>query len=251
MKAIKGLIFDLDGVLYEGDRVVPGAVEAVEKLKQRYPVRFVTNTTRKTHAMVLEKLDGMGFDIAPDEVFTALDATERFLRQHGSGAFLLLTDTAKASFSELPEKIDFVVVGDAYTNFTYENMNEAFRHLEAGASLVAVAKNRYFKDKDAELSLDAGGFVAALEYATGQEAQIIGKPSRDFFRLSADSMGVDPESVLMVGDDIEADVLGAQRAGMAGVQVRTGKFKSSDLEGSIRPDAVIDDITQLEALLRG
>lgn len=251
MKEIEGLIFDLDGVLYEGDKVVPGAVEAIEKLKQRYPVRFITNTTRKTHAMVLQKLHEMGFDVVPEEIFTALDATERFLQQHGCGAYLLLTDIAKASFPALPEKIDYVVVGDAYTNFTYENMNRAFRYLEAGATLVAVAKNRYFKDRDAELSLDAGGFVAALEYATGQEAQIIGKPSRDFFHLSAASMGVDPEAVLMVGDDIEADVLGAQRAGMVGVQVKTGKFRPDDLNGPVTPDAVIEDITALEALLRG
>lgn len=247
---IKGIVFDIDGVIYTADRVLPGAVETVAALKREYPVRFVTNTTRKTRQMVLQKLRTMGFAIEEDEVFTALDATYDFLKREQSSAYALTAESVAGFFDPLAElPLRYVVVADAYTNFTYEKLNTAFRHLLGGARLLAVAENRYFRDKDGGLSLDAGGFVRALEYAAGTEAAVLGKPSRDFFHLACASMQLGPGSCLMIGDDIESDVAGAQRAGLVGVQVRTGKFTPADLERGIKPDAVVDDVTALPALL--
>ncbi len=247
---IEALLLDIDGVLYEGDRPVEGAREIIEELQGRYPVRFITNTTRKTRDTVYDKLKEMGFRIERDSIFTALDATAAFLEQNrASGYFLLYNKVAGAFAAFESEKPDYVVVADAYTDFTYDSLNRAFRHLMDGAGLLAIAKNRYFKDRDGMLSLDAGGFVALLEFAAQKEAKILGKPSRDFFRLACESMGVEPKRVLMVGDDIESDILGAQKAGMRACQVKTGKFRPEDLKSGIEPDCLIDSIADLPKLL--
>lgn len=242
--AVKGILCDIGGVLYAGDSPYPGAVETIRELKARYPVRFLTNTTQKTGADVVLKLQQMGFDIDASEVITALEVTKAYLREHGSTATFLLADDALAFFSDLPAApCRCVVVGDAQHNFTYERLNEAFRVLMDGGELLAAAKNRYFKDHDDRLSMDAGGFVAALEYASGKTAKVIGKPSRDFYHLACASMGVAPEDAVMIGDDVESDVGGAQEAGLAGILVKTGKFAVEDLERGIAPDAVIDTIS--------
>ena len=246
MHQIKGILFDIGGVLYVGDTVIEGAPEAIASLRQKYPVRFLTNTTRKIPASMLKKLAAFGFQIAQEELFTALSATKAFLEGKGATVLPVMTDEAEAYFASLrSDKPDFVVVGDAYTNFDYPHLNRAFRALQNGAGLIAAAKNRYFKDDDGMLSMDAGGFVEALEFASGKEAMIIGKPSKTFFHLAVASMGLKPHEVLMVGDDIESDIKGAQEAGLKTALVKTGKFQKSDLEKGIVPDILLDDVTAL------
>lgn len=247
--AIKAILCDIGGVLYVGNTPIPGAAEAVMRLKQRYPVRFLTNTTQKTGVQVVDKLQKMGFDLYSSDVITALDVTKMLLEQKGSSAYYLLTDDARAFFSDLPEApCNCVVVGDAQEHFGYAQMNAAFRVLMNGAELVAAAKNRYFKDDDDELSMDAGGFVAALEYATGKTARIIGKPSPDFYHLACAAMHAAPEETIMIGDDIEGDIQGAQEAGLQAILVKTGKFSPDDLEKGIAPDGILDSIAEQNAL---
>lgn len=247
--AVKAVLCDIGGVLYVGDTPIAGAIEAVRRIKANYPVRFLTNTTQRSGAEVVKKLRNMGFDIEPSEVITALDVTKMLLEKEACSALLLLTDSAKKFFDDLPiEPCRYVVVGDAQANFSYESLNMAFRLLLQGAELVAVAKNRYFKDHDGLLSMDAGGFVAALEYASGKEARILGKPSPEFYRLACDAMGVAPEETAMIGDDIESDVLGAQEAGLKAVLVRTGKYTPDDLKWGIEPDIIVDSIAGIDTL---
>ncbi len=246
---MKALLCDIGGVLYVGETPIEGAVEAIALLKKRVPVRFLTNTTQKTGAQVVEKLLKMGFDIEPSEVITALDVTKMLLEREKSGALFLLTDDATRFFDDLPkEPCHYVVVGDAQQNFSYENLNRAFKVLLQGGELLAAAKNRYFKDHDGELSMDAGGFVATLEYASGQEARIVGKPSKAFYHLACSAMGMKPEETVMVGDDIEGDVLGAQEAGIKAVLVKSGKFSPQDLERGITPDALLDSVAEIGTL---
>ena len=243
---VKALLCDIGGVLYVGDAPIEGAIEAVSRLKMRYKMRFLTNTTQKTGAQVVKKLQAMGFDIDPDEVITALDVTKMLLEHEHSGAVFLLTDDARTFFDDLPKTpCRYVVVGDAQENFSYENLNRAFRLLQQGGELLAAANNRYFKDDDGELSMDAGCFVAALEYASGKSARVLGKPSRDFYHLACASMDAAPEETIMVGDDIESDILGAQEAGLQAVLVKTGKFAPADLERGITPDRILNSIAEL------
>ncbi len=242
----KALLCDIGGVLYVGETPIEGAIEAIKVLKKEYKMRFLTNTTQKTGAQVVTKLQAMGFEIDAGEVITALDVTRMLLEREQCGAMFLLTDDATAFFDDLPkDPCRYVVVGDAQHNFSYENLNKAFRLLMQGSELLAAAKNRYFKDSDNELSMDAGGFVAALEYASNTEARILGKPSEDFYRLACAAMETAPEETAMVGDDIESDILGAQRAGIKAVLVKTGKFSPNDLQRGIDPDLTLNSIAEL------
>lgn len=249
MRGIKGLLLDIDGVLYVGERPIPGAIEALRKLKEKFKIRFITNTTRKPTGKVLEKLREMGFEVRDEEIFTALGATASFLRSKGAKAFFLLTDEAMEEVKDLTgDPPDYVVVGDAHYNFTYDNLNRAFRYLMEGARLITAAKNRYFKDRDGKLSLDAGPFVRALEFASGKRAKLIGKPSREFFLSAVRSMGLTPRECAIVGDDIEADVLGGMKVGLLGILVKTGKFREEDLKKG-RPDLLIESIAELPDIL--
>ncbi|MBU0632183.1 TIGR01458 family HAD-type hydrolase [bacterium] len=243
MSSIKAVLCDIGGVLYVGDTPIEGAIEAVARIKARYPVRFLTNTTQTRGDQLAALIQKMGFAIEPHEIITALDVTERYLQEHESNAYFLLTDEAKKQFKDLSNKdIKYVVVGDAQENFSYESLNTAFRHLHAGAELLAAAKNRYFKDNDGELSIDAGGFVQALEYASQKEAKIIGKPSIKFYHLACEILECKPEECIMIGDDIESDIGGAQVAGLQTALVKTGKFREQDLKMGIKPDIIIDSI---------
>ena len=243
---IKGLLLDLDGVLYVIDKPVPGATETLKKLKKRFTVRFITNTTTKPRKLVYQKLKNMGFEVKEEEIFSALEATKQFLKEKDSGAFMILTDEALEDMKEIKrEPVRYVVVGDARDNFTYDNMNRAFRYLIDGAELIAAAKNRYFRDRDGRLSMDCGGFVVALEFASGKEAKLIGKPNKAFFLLAVKTMGLKPEEVAVVGDDIESDVKGGMDAGLKGILVKTGKFTPQDLKKGIKPDLIVEDINHL------
>jgi len=142
------------------------------------------------------------------------------------------------------DRPDYVLVGDLGEGFSYERLNPAFRHLMEGAELLALQKNRYWQT-DAGLALDAGPFVAALEFASGKKASVVGKPEREFFRLALEDLGLEAGQVAMVGDDAEADVVGAKRAGLVGIQVRTGKWQADTGEA----DFVIDSVADLPGVV--
>ncbi len=250
--AIKGILFDIGGVLYVGDAPIDGARELILELKKDYKLRFLTNTTRKPPKMLYQKLKSMGFEIEADEIFTALEAAKRVVQNANAKAVTILTEEAEKFFGEfhcINTKSEFVVVGDAGENFNYTRLNRAFRTLINGATLIAAAKNRYFKDSDGELSMDAGGFVRALEYASGVEAKVVGKPSREFFDLVVESMGLENKDVIMVGDDIESDIAGAIAAGIKTVLVKSGKFREEDLQKEIKPDFIIETVANLREVL--
>jgi HAD superfamily hydrolase (TIGR01458 family) len=245
----RAFLIDLDGVLYDDNQPIPGAAEAIAHLREQgYPFRFATNTTMRCRASLRRKLAGFGLEVSEDEIFSAPVAAARYLRGQGQPrVFLLLAKDAHRDFARLEitdQQPDFVVIGDMGDEVNAALLNKAFRLILGGAELIALQKNRYWKTAEG-LTLDAGPFVVALEYATGQQARVVGKPSPDFFRLALDDMGVPPARVAMIGDDIEVDVGGAQRAGLKGILVKTGKFRETDLQLGIEPDGVIDSIADL------
>ena len=253
---VKGFLIDIDGVLSTGDTAIPGARDAIAFLKEQdYPFRCVSNSTRRCRATIAARLETMGFEIPGQAIFTPPLAAVRYLQETGKHRAYLLTtgdadrDFAGACSDDGTTTVDYVIVGDAGDRVTYASMNHAFRCLVGGAGLIALEKDRYWMAPDG-LSLSAGPFVAALEYATGKTAMVVGKPARAFFDLALRDMGLPADGVVMVGDDILTDIGGAQAAGMRGVLVRTGKFRADAFEKSgIRPAAVINSIGDLGAIL--
>lgn len=248
------VLLDLDGVLYVEDEPIPGAQAAVAGLRARgVALRFVTNTTARPRRAILDRLHRLGFDAAPEELVTPAWLAVRHCAARGHRrAALVMNDAVKEDFSALLECDDdpeAVIVGDLGDRFGYAVLNRAFRYLMAGAELIALQKNRYWLTPDG-LSLDAGAFVAALEYGAATEAFVVGKPAPAFFATTLAAVPAGPGDAIMVGDDVESDVGGAQRAGLAGVLVRTGKFRSDAVRASgVSPDAVIDSVADLPALL--
>jgi len=248
-------LLDLDGTLYSGDAAIPGAANALERLRRRrVPFRLVTNTTSRSRRMLVERLAGYGLTVAADEIVTATLAGATLLRARGFsrvapfvlpaaledlGGLTLLGGTSDRAGGPA----EAVVLGDLGERWTYALLQEAFDHLMAGAALVALSRDRYFRQGE-RLALDAGPFVAALEYAANTSAEIAGKPSPAFFAAAAGSLNLPLDrSVAMVGDDLWSDVEGAQRAGIQGWLVRTGKFREDVLRsGSVRPDRVLESV---------
>ena len=254
--APRGLLLDLEGVLYEEGRPLAGAVEAVQALRAAgLSVRYLTNTTTKARGRIAQDLLQMGFPCAPDDVFSPAAAAARLLagqgvtRLHLAASADLADDFAGFVLTDAAPQA--VVLGDLYEGFTWRRLNQVFAMLDAGATLIALHRNRVCR-RDGAIALDLGPFVAALEYAARVEAVVVGKPSPAFFRLALEAMGVAATEAVMVGDDLEADIGGAQAGGLTGILVRTGKFTPRDLaHPEVRPDAVLGSIAELPAHLAG
>lgn len=249
---VEGVLLDLSGVLYVGDAAVPGAQTALGRLRDAHlPIRFVTNVTRRPFEVILERLREMGFDIAVDELLTAPRAAREYIEAHGLRPYLLIHSALEPEFAALDcESPNAVLLGDAEERFDYAHLNRAFRVLMDGGTLLAMGNNHYFQDRDG-LSLDIGPFVAALEYASGREAVILGKPSADFYAVAVASLGCEAKQTVMVGDDALADVDGALAAGLQGILVRTGKYRAGDEEKIVQPGArvVADFVAAAESIL--
>ncbi len=252
----RAVLLDLDGVLYVGDAAIPGAADAVVRLRAAGLVlRFVTNTTTHTRAATAAKLRRLGIQLDDEELVTPAALAVRHCLERGHRRVaLVMHEEVKRDFAALTEadgEVDAVIVGDLGAQFAFEPLNRAFRLIMEGAELVALQKNRYWMTPDG-LSLDAGAFVAALEFASGREAVVVGKPSAVFFRAALATAGASPADAVMVGDDVESDVGGAQRAGLRAVLVRTGKYREERVRASgVVPDALVDSIADVPGLLAG
>ncbi|HEY3191470.1 MAG TPA: TIGR01458 family HAD-type hydrolase [Solirubrobacterales bacterium] len=254
LEGVEGLLLDLSGVVYVQDEAVPGAAEALDALRDTgLPIRLVTNTTMRPRRSILERLDRLGLGADPSELLTpATLAASRCAEAGYESVSLVVLDGLREDLEGLEEKegsVDAVIVGDLGDGWDYEVLNRAFRQLMDGAALIALQRNRYWETSEG-LSLDAGPFVAALEYATGREAEVVGKPSAAFFELALGELGVSADRAAMVGDDVEADVGGAMEAGLAGILVRTGKYREDLVRDSgINPTATVDSIADVPELI--
>lgn len=251
--AIQGVLCDLNGVVYVGQQAIPGAEQAIAALQEQgLPYRFLTNNTTLSLASLASQLQAMGLAIQASEIISVPYAAVLFLRDLGRPTCeLVLQEDVRQDFAEFRDAAqpDVAVIGDIGDAWNYAILNRLFRISLGGTKLLALHKGRYWQVEDG-LSLDIGAFVAALEYATGQTATVIGKPSLNFFQLALDALGLAPEQVVMVGDDLEADIGGAQALGMRTILVRTGKFRPEQLEySSIQPDRILNSIADLPGIL--
>ncbi|MEW5756024.1 MAG: TIGR01458 family HAD-type hydrolase [Pseudomonadota bacterium] len=256
---LKAILFDLDGVLYEGERPIPGAAEAVAWVRaQRIPHLFVSNTTSRPRAALVEKLAKLGLEVRVDEILTPPFVANRWLHAHVRGPVALyVREATRREFSDIEiasdnaAQVSAVVLGDMGEQWDFHRLNTAFRQLiqPPAPVLVALGMTRYWRAEDG-LNLDVAPFVTALSCATGVEPVVLGKPARSFFAAALEILKVTAAETIMIGDDIRSDVAGAQAAGLRALMVRTGKFTPDDLHHGITPDAILDSVRGLPAWWR-
>ena len=254
LEGVRGVVLDLDGTVYDDRGLMPGAAEAVMAIRSaRLGLRFATNTSRYPRGALVERLRSLGVHAGLDDVITAPRAAASWLADHGLTRISLHVAAATveefAAFAIDERSPQAVVLGDLGDGWSVERLNRVFRHVLGGARLLAIQKNRYWM-RSGSLCLDAGPFVAAIEYATGVTAFVAGKPSEQFFVAAARTLGLSAADLIVVGDDVRTDVEGAQAAGARGVLVRTGKFRAADLDDpDLQPDLILDSIADLPATL--
>jgi len=251
---IGGILLDLEGVLFVGERPIDGAVETIRCLKEKQiPHYFVTNTTTKSRGALAQKMRMLGFMIEPEEILTASSAASAYLEQRNPvSCYLFVADAVRDEFKAFPvseQTPDFVVIGDIGPVWDHKLVNRAFQMVMSGAELVALHKSKYWQSPQG-LQVDIGAYVAGLEYATGTTAVVIGKPSSEFFEAGIQALGCPKEQIVMIGDDIDSDVEGAQKCGIRGVLVRTGKYREEiEAASSVVPDAIFDSVADLIKVL--
>jgi HAD superfamily hydrolase (TIGR01458 family) len=244
------ILLDIDGVLHVSGEAIPGAQAAVAKLRASgHRLRFVTNNSTTPRTRLAEELRGLGFELSDDELQTTPRAAARELA--GKRVFALVMSSVVPDLEGLElvgDGASAVLIGGCDESFepnqvfSYMNLARAFAEIQLGAELYCLHKNPWWQTSRGP-QLDGGAFVAGLEYATGVTATVLGKPSAAYFAAALDALDAEPELTWLVGDDIDADVRGAQGFGMKTALVRTGKFRPEALEGTtIVPDVVLSSV---------
>ena len=258
MRRIGAVLIDIDGVLTVSWKPIEGAVAALKRLRgAALPLALVTNTTSRTRESIAAVLAAEGFPVTAGDILTAPVIAAAYLNDRYPGARCLLLNsgdigedlTGVTLAGDGDPAVDVVLVGGAGDEFSYQALNRAFHHLQRGARLVAMHRGLYWRT-DHGLQLDSGAFVAGLEQAAGTEAEVVGKPAPAFFAAALAHLGAGAAGTLMVGDDIESDVLAAQRQGLTGVLVKTGKYLARTHQAaSGTADHVLGSFADLPALL--
>ncbi|XP_075072172.1 phospholysine phosphohistidine inorganic pyrophosphate phosphatase isoform X1 [Mixophyes fleayi] len=250
---VRAVLLDVSGVLYDsggpaGGTAIPGSVEAVNRIRQAgLKLRFCTNESQTTRSPFVHKLQKFGFSISEDEVTAPGPAASNMMLERGLRPHLLVHDDLLPEFQST-DKSDpnCVVIGDAAENFSYQNLNKAFQVLLSLEKpvLLSLGKGRYYKETDG-LKIDVGAYMKALEYACDITAEVVGKPSKNFFLSALTEMGVSPHEAVMIGDDVVNDIGGAQSCGIRAVLVRTGKYRPSDENHpQVTADGYVDNLAQ-------
>ncbi len=248
----RAIIFDIDGVLEFQGRAIPGALEVLETLrKEEITLSFLTNSTLKSRASCAAKLKQHGFQVADDEVVTASYATAEYLRMiQPRSVWVMLQGEGITEFKDfVHDEVDpeYIVVGDYRSGFRFDNLNHALRLLRNGAKLVGM-QNELTDGSLGDMELNVGAWTSMLERASGVQATYIGKPFRYAFDLALRSFSVPRAQVLVVGDQVTTDILGARNAGLRSALIKTGEFLASDLDRDFQPDWILEDIRSLPNL---
>jgi len=246
---IKGIIFDIDGVLEYQGKVYPEAVRTIEALRDRgIAISFLTNSTLKSRKSCAEKLRQYGFLVYDNEVITASYATARYLKEKKPrSCWVMLEGEGLKEFQGFPKDMEspqYIVVGDNRSKFDFAHLNKALRLLLKGSSLIGM-QAELTDTSLGEPELNVGSWVKMLELASGMKATYIGKPNRYVFDLTLKTMGLGKNEVVMVGDQISTDIKGAKAFGIRSILIKTGEYDEKELDGCITPDYLIGSISDV------
>lgn len=249
----KALLIDLDGTVFAKEQLIPGAAEAIAALRAAgLRLRFLTNIDSRTSEELSEQVQAMGLAIPPHEISTCVDAGYSYVAAAPGRCYCLLPRRLAARFDVFGSAdgpVRYVIIGDQRELAGYEPLNEAFRHVMAGAGIVALQKGRFYVN-EAGCNLDSGAFAAALEFATGRQTSVVGKPAAMFFQAALQKASVSAPEAIVVGDDISTDIAGAAAAGIRSILVRTGKFSHSPAAaGGPQPTLTIASVADLPAVV--
>ncbi|STZ26181.1 putative sugar phosphatase of HAD superfamily [Mycolicibacterium aichiense] len=267
--AIGGVLFDIDGVLVTSWTPIPGAAEALAVLADHQIARsYLTNTTTRTRSQIAAALCAAGMDVRPDEVITAAALTADYVRANYPDARCLLVNNGQIT-DDMPgidivesgvddgadfEAPDVILLGGAGPEYSHRTLSRVYEWMAQGVPVVAMHRSTAWTTAEG-LRIDTGMYLIGMEETSGRKATGVGKPAPAGFLASAARLGVDPDEMYMVGDDLNNDVLAAQVVGMTGVLVRTGKFRQDTLdrwaadEFAMQPNHVIDSVAVLPELL--
>ena len=254
MKAekFKGVIFDVDGILEFQGKVYAGAIELVNSLREKgIIIRILTNSTLKSRKQCADQLKEKGFNIYETEVITASYATAQYLKSlQPQSCWIMLKGKGLEEFRALNQdgqKPEYLVLGDMREDFNFHNMNKALQLLKNGAKFIVMITEAVDSSLG-QLELTVGAYGKMLEEAAQVKATYIGKPNKYIFQITLENMDIDKSKVLMVGDKVATDILGAKKAGLKSALVKTGEFKETDLNCDIKPDYIFDSIKDVARL---
>ena len=251
--SIKGIIFDIDGVLEFQGKIYDGAIETINSLRDKGIVlRFLTNSTLKSRKSCADKLKKRGFWIFEEEVITASYATALYLKiLNPKSCWVMLEREGLNEFRDFTQDMEnpeYIVVGDNRSNFDFNHLNKALRLLLKGAKLIAMSSGLVDASMG-EIELDVGSWAQMLERASEVKGVYIGKPNPYVFELALKSMNLDKNEVVMVGDQISTDIKGAKNIGIRSILLKTGEFDERDLNSDIKPDFIFDSIRDIPKIL--
>ena len=268
--AIGGVLFDIDGVLVTSWEPIDGAAGTLRVLTDHQIARsYLTNTTTKTRAQIAQLLTDAGMDVSPDEVITAAVLTAEYVRDRYPGARCFLVNSGQIGedmpgidvvyLNDVPgpdpDPPDVVLLGGAGPEYDHVTLSRVYDWMAQGVPVVAMHRSTSWNTADG-LRVDTGMYLIGMEETSGRKATAVGKPAPEGFLAAASRLGVDPEEMYIVGDDLNNDVLAGQVVGMTGVLVRTGKFRQNTLdrwradEFAMQPNHVIDSVADLPKLLK-
>jgi NagD protein len=250
---LKGVIFDLHGVLMFEGEVYSDAAELLDSLHQKgITFRILSNSTLESRKSCADKLRKKGITVYEDEVITASFATAQYLKTlHPRSCWIMLKREGLDEFRDFhhdSENPEYVVLGDFREDFNFQNLNKALRLLSGGAKFIVMIPE-IVDNSMGELELNVGAYGKMLEEAANIKATYIGKPNRYVFDIALNTMGItEKNKILMVGDRISTDILGARNAGLKTALVKAGEFRESDLESPITPDYIFDSVREVGEL---
>ena len=251
MEKIKALLIDLDGTIYQNGQLIDNVLSTIKQLDRRkIPYRFITNSTTKSRQTICSYLGSLGLNITESSIYTTLYSASNYCLNNNISNIKLIspTDNLKCDLNGLhlvDSNPEAIILGDLSNNFNYDILNDIFLDLLSGAKLIALHKNRYCLNNN-KIALDLGPFIALLEFATNKKAIIVGKPNKTLFNMASRDFNISNSNIGVIGDDVEADIKGAQDTDMMGILVKTGKYIEKEVKKSrVKPDYIIDSFSHI------